>query len=133
VSWDAHILRLDRPVKSIDDLPHEYTPPPLGDADKVRAAISESFPGTDWTDPSWGMLDGGEFSLEFSLGSQVTVASMGVHIHGSGDPVSPLLRMCSMNGWSALDVQTTELLDPQAPHLSSWSNFCAWRDRAIKG
>jgi hypothetical protein len=132
MSWDVHVIRLDRPAESVEDLPQDFVPPPIGASDDVRAAISKSFPATDWTDPSWGVCDREGFALEFSLGRDEPVDSFGILVHGSGDPVTPLLHMCAANDWQALDVQTGEFLDPRTPERSSWAKFCEWRDRVIK-
>jgi hypothetical protein len=133
MSWDVHVLRLDREVAGVHELPGDFVPPSIGLATEVRDAISRAFPGTDWTDPSWGVCDVDEFALEFSLGQDTSVWSLGILVHGSGDPVEPVLRMCVANGWTALDVQTGDFLDPAAPNRCSWSQFNEWRDRVIKG
>ena len=132
MGWDMLVMKLDRPIGSTDDWPDDYSPPAIGSADEVRNAISGSFPQTDWSDPLWGICDAEGFALEFSLGEAQPVDSFAVHVHGSGDPVRPLLGMCAAQGWTALDVQTTELLDPAAPDRSSWHRFCEWRDRIIE-
>jgi hypothetical protein len=132
VSWDAHILRLDRLVSSLAELPNDYTPPAVGSAVHVRASITEAFPTTDWADPSWGVLDCGEYALEFSLGSDDPIPSFSVHVRGDGDPIRPLVAMCTSNGWRVIDVQTTELLDPQDPSTDSWARFREYRDRVTK-
>jgi hypothetical protein len=132
MSWDVHVIKLDDLIRSLDDLPADFEEPPMGTAAEVRAAISRSFPETDWTDAAWGIVDGGPFAIEFNLGTDAVVTSFGVHVHGSGDPVRPLLAMCVANAWRALDVQTTKLIDSSDPDRSSWARFGEWRDRVIK-
>ena len=132
MSWDVLVMRLDRVAETIDDLPEDYLPLPIGSADSVRNALSSAFPGTDWTDPHWGIFEGPDFSLEFNLGTAATVDSFTVLVRGTGEPVEPLAQVCDANGWRGLDVQTNAFLRAGHTDQASWRRFCDWRDKALK-
>ncbi|KOX35791.1 MULTISPECIES: hypothetical protein [unclassified Streptomyces] len=56
MSRNVLLLPLPAGLVSIDDLPADHEPPPVGSRADVHAALEEAFPGADLTDPAWGEL-----------------------------------------------------------------------------
>ena len=54
MSWDITIQRFSRPYRSVEEIPDDERCLPLGSRRQVQAALSQAFPGTDWSDPAWG-------------------------------------------------------------------------------
>lgn len=115
----------------VQDLPHDFKPEPLGDADPLRTELSAFFGGLSWDDPAWGILEGDEFSFEFNFTRLGPVDTFTLHVRGGGDAVTPIVAMCKHFGWQTLDYSTGEFLDLDSPSRESWQRYQEYRDRVI--
>lgn len=87
MSWDVLLTRLPYSIKSVQELPDDYQPPPLGSRDEVDEALREAAPGIDLSDPEWGVLSGARWSMELDLGVKEPVDAITCHVSGGGDDV----------------------------------------------
>ncbi|MER8029870.1 hypothetical protein ABTZ78_13010 [Streptomyces bauhiniae] len=130
MSWDVLLLRLPDDVTSMDELPQDYTPPPLGRHHEVLAAVAQAVPDADLSDPEWGDLSGPTWSIELNIGSEDPVTSIMLHIRGSGDDVLvPVLRLAEALRCKALDLSEGDLIT--RGQTSGWHAFQQFRDRVI--
>jgi hypothetical protein len=125
------IFRHDGAPPRVSEMPDDSSFPPMGQAHSVRARISESLPGVDWSDPAWGVFEGAGYSIEFNFQKDGAVDGFMLHVRGGGDPMEAIARLCATNGWVALDTSTGEFMDLQRPSRDSWESFQAFRDRAL--
>lgn len=68
MSWDISIMRFSRDYQSVSDIPDDDQSLDIGSIERVHRAVSTTFPGTDWTDSTWGIWDAPFGSIEFNLG-----------------------------------------------------------------
>jgi hypothetical protein len=86
MSWDVFVMDLPAGIKSIDEIPEGWSPPPLGKRADIIARISALYPQADFSgDPSWGTLRLPGVSIEFSLGRDEETDHFAMHVRG-GDP-----------------------------------------------
>jgi hypothetical protein len=132
MSWDVMIFNLSG--KTPPPMPElqESDCKPLGPAAEVRQRISSVISKVDWSDPSWGIYEGGGFSIEFNAGNQDPVQNIMLHVRGGGDAIATIMAFTKPCGWSALDCSTGEFLDPAAPSQGGWKGFQAYRDQILK-
>ncbi len=130
MSWDVLILKADG-TTPMGELPEDFKPDPLGQAEDLRKRLSEVFDSLDWTDPAWGILDGDGFSFEFNFKKSGIVDSFMLHVRGGGNAVAPIVAMCKHFGWQALDCSTGDFIDLNEPSTKSWEHFQAYRDRVV--
>jgi hypothetical protein len=131
MSWDVMINRYDGPPPRVPDLPDDFRFPPMGDADTVRAQVSAVCPAVDWSDPAWGILEAGDYSIEFNLQKAGVVDGFMLHVRGGGDPVGVIARLCAANRWVALDTSTGEFMDLANPSRARWDSFRSFRDQIV--
>lgn len=131
MSWDVVVMKYREPPPPVAELPSDFAPEPLGTTATIRAAIDAAFPNVDWSDPVWGIFDLGGFSLEFVIGEAESTNSFSVYVRGTGDPISPLLRLARDNGWYVLDMQIPEWFHHCSDPSASWHRFQGWRDRVL--
>ena len=132
MSWDVMVCNYNgSPPKDFENLSDDHKPDPLGPASTIRKSISQSLPGVDWSDPTWGIYDGDEFSIEFNTGAEDPINSIMLHVRGSGDAITALLQFANPNKWSLLDFSTGEFLDPENPSQKGWEDFQAFRDKML--
>ena len=131
MSWDVMVFRFaGKPPASTEGM-KDAQRLPLGPAADVRAGISSVLPQTSWNDPTWGIVDGDGFAIEFNVGKDDPIDDMMLHVRGGGDAIAAIMSFVAPLGWSALDCSTGEFLDPAAPSGEGWKGFQAYRDRVI--
>ena len=54
----------------------------LGRAGELRDRICSAVPAVDFSDPSWGVVDTDDFSIEIDIGSEPIVRSLMLHVRG---------------------------------------------------
>lgn len=111
MSWDISVINFSKKYKSVDEIPADEEPLPLGTRTEMHEIISEFFPNTDWSDPAWGIFLSKFGSIEFSLGNENTSTSLMLHVRASNEIVPPIIELCNRNKWSALDCNSGELLE----------------------
>lgn len=130
MSWDVLLLRLPAHVTSVGEVPDDYTTPPLGRRQDVLAAVNQTLPEADLSDPAWGELLGAGWSMELNIGSKDPVDSIMLHIRGSGDDVlTPVFQLAAALDCKVLDCSEGDLITPQG--TSGWHAFQEFRDRVI--
>ena len=104
------------------------TMPPERLAALLRAAV----PVADLSDPSWGVIDGGGYSIEINLGQGDPVAAVMLHVRG-GPPAFAVVRTLVMAiGRPALDCGTGAVIDFEAPDAAAgFEAWRAYRDRVV--
>lgn len=82
MSWDLIVQDLPAGVDNVDDVPGDYVPKVIGKRSEIIAKIMEIAPMADFSDPSWGVIDGDGFSMEVSMGDEEECEGFGLHIRG---------------------------------------------------
>lgn len=133
MSWDVMVLNFSgKPPEDLEELPEDQNADPLGSAEEVRDLISHALPGVDWSDPTWGIYTGDEFSFEFNTGKEDPIESLMVHVRGNGHPIPSLLKFANPNKWSLIDCSTSQLINPDNPSDEGWQGFQAVRDKVAE-
>lgn len=110
MSWDVLLMRLPADVTSVHEIPTDYTPDPLGRRDDIRAAVTQTCPEADLSDPAWGELSGPTWSVELNIGSEDPVDSIMLHIRGSGgDVLTDVFRLAEALRCKMLDCANGDL------------------------
>lgn len=129
MSWDVLLLRLPEGAKTLADM-QDTDGEPLGSTGDVRRILSGVLPDLDLSDPTWGILETVDSSIEFSIGSEEPCVSVMLHVRGLDDAMEPIRAVCNATGWQALDCSDGELIDFAADPgrgLRAWREY---RDRA---
>ena len=131
MSWDVSLYKFTRSYRTIEEIPNDEEPQPLGSLLEIRAAVSSVFPGTNWSDPHWGIYDGEFGSIEFNIGKDDPVGSLALHVRASDAIVGGILLLCGSMGCQAMDLTDSSFLD-QAEHpesgLQKWREY---RDQVV--
>jgi hypothetical protein len=131
MSWDISIQDLPREAKSVADIPNDYRPSELGTRSEMISRIQQILPEADFSDPSWGILDHAEFSIEFSMGSAETCRGIMLHVRGGGSAVATIERLLDKLKLRAIDCQAGDFFSSQAAE-ASFGQWQAYRDKVIK-
>jgi hypothetical protein len=132
MSWDLIVMDLPRGAAVVADIPADFKPASLGTRADVIAKIKQAVPTADFSDPSWGMIEGATWSIEISLGKKEACDSFALHVRGSGDEaVAVVAAIVDGVKLRAVDAQTGELFAAGPQGLESFRRWCAFRDRVI--
>ncbi|GAA3523651.1 hypothetical protein GCM10022393_43140 [Aquimarina addita] len=106
MSWDLFVQDWGD-VNSLDEIPDDFNPKPIGKRSETIDKIKEAEPTIDFSDPSWGRLDNDQFSIEFNMGNVEKLNGFVMHIRGSEMAIP-----CIANILSTLDLKATDGSSP---------------------
>ncbi|ADD45989.1 hypothetical protein [Stackebrandtia nassauensis] len=131
MSWDVLLLRIPEGVTAIDQIPDDIPATPLGSRDDILAAISRVAPEANLSDPTWGQLNGEDWSMEFNIGSDDPVDSVMLHIRGGGDDMENVMfGVAGALNCQVIDCSGGDVLTPENGS-SGWRAFQEYRDQVI--
>lgn len=107
MSWDIFVQELPPGITTVDEIPADFRPGPLGSRSDIVAGIMRVVPTADFTTPEWGRIEGTGFSIEVNLAPGDPVTSFAFHVRGD-DNAAHLVA-------DILDELDLQALDPQAP------------------
>ena len=126
MSWDVSIINFSRDYNSIEEIPDDEKPLELGSRAEIHEAVSEFFPGTDWSEASWGRFNCQFGSIEFNLGENDPSDSLMLHVRASDDVVPLIVAMCKKKNWSGLDCSNGDFLEKSknpSSGIDGWKNL----------
>jgi hypothetical protein len=126
MSWDIIVLDLPPGITSINQIPKNFKPRPLGLRSDFISRISTIFPETNFSDPSWGILRASGCSIEFNMGTHENVDSFAMHVRGGEECPDVVARILDGLEVRALDTSSPSGLFEQDPALRS-KGFERWR------
>ena len=131
MSWDLFAMKLPREARSVDDLDAAYAVPPIGPRDAVIEAIASVVPTADFSDPSWGLIDTPEASIEVNLGNEQIVDSFALHVRGGGVAVLTLITdLLAAVDVRAIDGSSGDFFDAVNAR-QGWEEWQRYRDDVI--
>ena len=131
MSWDICIQDIPKDVRNLEDIPDDFRPSPLGLRSDVIARIKEVLPETDFSNPTWGVLDQPGFSIEFSMGSAEVCEGFTLHVRGGGAAVATITRVLDHLKLRGIDLQIPDFFSPEAAE-ASFRDWQAHRDRVAQ-
>ncbi len=127
MSWDVLVQDFPMDAERIADVPDDFVPSSLGSRSNLIAKIQEVVPFADFSDPSWGLLDGEDFSIEVSLGASEEVEGFAFHVRGSDTGAAVVADILEKLKLRAFDTTTGEFFNRQAAasSLAKWREYLA--------
>ncbi len=132
MSWD--ILVQDLPeVTTVADIPDGFQPSPLGARSELISKILTVCPQADFSDPSWGLIVGPDWSIEVNIGKEEPCMGFALHVRGADVAVSAVTAILEQLQLRAIDCQTSEFFTEGIESKSSFHDWQAYRNRVIGG
>jgi hypothetical protein len=113
--WDILIQPLPAGLRTLDDIPEGYRPPPLGARDEIISRIRDRVPGVDFFYSAWGRLEGEGFSIEFHLGDDEEATSLLLHVRGDRRAISVVRDVSEALGCHAIDCGERAVIEFESP------------------
>src|SRR5947208_1346225 len=108
MSWDLFIQDFPVNARTVDEIPDDFNPAPLGPRATIIQRILEVAPSADFSDPAWGVIEGDGFSIEVNLGAEEIVNGFALHVRGGDLAAACVVAMIEHLGIRAIDTSTGE-------------------------
>src|SRR4051812_22324668 len=103
MSWDIFVQDIPDTALSVDDIPPDFKPRPLGPRTYILRRIQDLIPDADFSDPCRGTFAGPGFSVEFNIGDALEIDSFALHVRGGDSAVGFVADFLLRGGWRAFD------------------------------
>jgi hypothetical protein len=129
MSWDILIINSNKPV---DFEKGDW--PDFKSRQSAMASIQQTFPDSNWDDPSWGVLDNPKAVIEFNIGDTEDMGNTFiVHVRGGQEPTAEIAKMCIQHDWIAYDISGEQFIDNNYPKADSFKEWESYRDYVVSG
>ncbi|MEZ4705755.1 MAG: hypothetical protein R3A44_01035 [Caldilineaceae bacterium] len=129
MSWDVILMNVPSNVRSISELEDEL--PILGSKIEVLSILSSALPSINLSDPTWGVMDGDNFSIEFSIGDKDPIQTIMLFVRGSDDAVRVIEKVCQYSGWRALDTSLGDFISFEENPAAGLQQWRAYRNQVF--
>ncbi|MBO0320663.1 hypothetical protein J0X14_00020 [Muricauda sp. CAU 1633] len=106
MSWDLFVQDWGD-FDSLDEIADDFEPKSIGMRSEIIDKIKTVEPTVDFSNPSWGILENGQFSIEFNMGESEDFNSFVMHIRGN-----ELAMPCIGNILSSLKLKASDGSSP---------------------
>jgi len=135
VSWDINLFKVSSSISSLKEIVEIYNKgenfESLGTKTEVIEQLKQILPKVDFSDPTWGKLEGNNYFIEFNMGDDEIVDGLMLHIRGGDEAIDIIKTITIKTGWKAFDCSDGNLIDfyhyPNG--FQKWQNF---REQATK-
>lgn len=132
MSRDIFVQDIPRDARSVDDIPNDFAPKPIGTRIDIIAGITEAVPTVDFSDPTWGRIESDQYSIEVNIGESDPVHSFALHVAGGTAAAEVVADILDNLGLRAFDMEApTGIFDRDTARASmaQWRNY---RDQALE-
>jgi hypothetical protein len=119
MSWDVFVLNFPEEAETVADTPPDFRPTSIGKRSEIIAKIVQVFPTADFSDPTWGTIQGHDWSIELNMGAIEDCEGFAFHIRGrreAGKVVSAILDHLNLRG---VDSETGEFFSIRTKPVDS--------------
>lgn len=129
MSWDILIINSNKPVDFEKDEWANFE-----SRSSVIKNIERVFPDSNWSDPSWGVLNNERAVIEFNIGDKEDMDNIFMlHVRGGQNPTSEIAKLCRSFDWIAFDISSEKFIDNNQPTIDSFNQWESYRDQVVSG
>ena len=132
MSWDIFVMDLPADAATMDDIPQDFEGRVLMSRWALIEGIKQVVPDADFSDPTWGHIDGPDYSIEVNVGDDDPLTGFAFHVRGDGDTAAGIVAAILRHfGLRAVDSSSdTGLFDPESA-VESLRHWRAYRDHVV--
>jgi hypothetical protein len=132
MSWDIYVQDMPSDVAFVREIPNDFKPRSLGSRSWVISKIKEIIPMADFSDPSWGRIDGDDWSIEVSVGKEEECTGFAFHVRGGEGAVGAVASILDHLNLRAFDAQTGEFFVSGPEAIESFRKWRTYRDQVVR-
>ena len=131
MSWDIFGQDLPRGARTLEEIPNDFKPAPLGERTVIIKKIEEVVPYADFSNPSWGVIERDEWSIEVNLGKEENCNGFAFHVRGGDAAVGVVAAILEHLNLRAVDSQTGDFFEAGPEAIESFRKWRAYRDQIV--
>jgi hypothetical protein len=131
MSFDIFVQDLPETARSVQEIPADFEPRPIGLRAAIIDGIQRIVPEAVFDEPAWGSIDGEGYSIEINIGSDEIVQGFAFHIRGGRGAIEVVARILDGLKLRALAPGTRSgffTMDELGPAFATWEDY---RDRVV--
>lgn len=133
MSYDIFVQDLPADATSIEDVPDDFRPQPLGPRGHILDTMLRIAPSLTMDDSGWGTIEDADYSVEVNLGTEDPVHSFAFHVRGEETGLFVVSEILSALGYRALAPGTAtgffSLSEDQRAAYARWRRYLAHTQR----
>ena len=133
MSYDIFVQDLPKSANSVDEIPSDFVPSPLGPRQSIIDGILDVVPTADFSDPAWGKIDSDYWSIEVNIVENDPCKSFAFHVHGGSAAVGAVAAILEKLGFRALDISEGGIFSPDQSSIESFTKWRDYRNRIAGG
>ena len=133
VSFDVFVQDLPPDARTVADIPDDFAPRPIGRRTDILAGIFHAAPAADFTDPTWGKIDGPGFSIEVNIGPEDVLDSFAFHVRGGSEALFVIADILRELGLRAIAPGTESGFFELADLEPAYAQWQAYRRQVVGG
>jgi hypothetical protein len=131
MSWDIFAQDLPRDAKSIKDIPEGFLPASIGERSAIIAKIKEVVPSADFSEPSWGLIDGDGWFIEVNIGESEICRGFAFHVRGGDAAAGVVAAVLQHLNLRAIDSQAGDFFIAGPEAIDSFHRWRAYRNQVL--
>ncbi len=131
MSWDILVFDFPRNAATVADIPADFTHGLIGTRQAMIEKIKEVVPTANFSDPAWGLIDGGDWSVEVNMGKEEECNGLAFHVRGGDGAAGVVAAILQHLNLRAVDSQTGDFFVPGPKALESFGQWRRYRDQVL--
>lgn len=115
------------------DITAGFSPQPLGLKSHIIQQILEVVPFANFSDPSWGFIEGPGFVIEVNMGEGEIIESFAFHVRGGDEGANIVASILTHLKLRAVDPSSESGFFETEHAVRNLSRWREYRDRVIEG
>jgi len=130
MSWDIFVQDFPPDVGSVEEIPADFHPASIGERTAIIDQIRKVVPFANFSNPTWGTIDGEDWSIEINMGPRDDCESFAFHVRGGDAAVGVVAAILQQLKLRAVDSQTGDFV-AGADALEAFNKWGIYRDQII--
>jgi hypothetical protein len=123
--------RLSSDAMSLEEIPSDFKPASIGKRAIVIDKIRSIVPSANFSNPSWGTIDGEGWSIEINICPEGECSGFAFHVRGGDAAVAVVAAILNHLKLRAIDSQTGDFFIAGPKAIDAFSRWRAYRDQVI--
>jgi hypothetical protein len=133
MSWDIFVQDLPKAASTAKEIPDDFTPGPIGKRSQIIDKIRQIVPEADFSDPSWGRIDGEKWSIEVNMGKDKECSGFCFHVREDDAAAGVVAAILEQLDLRALDpAHKTGFFTPGPDALEAFRKWRPYRDQVAR-
>jgi hypothetical protein len=106
MSWDIFVQDFPDGARSLDEIPDDFTPASIGKRSAIVEQIKAVAPNANFSNPTWGTIEGEDWSIEVNIGPEEDCRNFAFHVRGEDAAVGVIATILQRLNLRAVDSES---------------------------